>query len=119
MTDDLGKDAGKALALAWGHLITKKNFDSALFTGIVGYLVALESKDPDLKAGAMLWIETAIRERQEAEGDRKSERHVPECSFCGQSEPAVRLVAGAKAFICDGCVKMCTEIFATEPSSSA
>jgi hypothetical protein len=118
MSDDLGKSAGEALALAWGHLITKKHFDSALFTGIVGYLVALENKDPDLKAGAMSWIETAIRERQDAEGDRKRERPVLECSFCGQREPEVRLVAGAKAFICDGCVKMCTEIFATEPRSS-
>jgi hypothetical protein len=32
------------------------------------------------------------------------------CSFCGEQQPAVKLVAGPTLFICDRCVAGCVEI---------
>lgn len=38
------------------------------------------------------------------------------CSFCGRTEKQVpRLLAGAKAYICDDCVRSCTVILEKTP----
>ena len=34
------------------------------------------------------------------------------CSFCGHGPPAVRVLAGPEARICDRCVALCREILA-------
>jgi ATP-dependent Clp protease ATP-binding subunit ClpX len=37
------------------------------------------------------------------------------CSFCGKSQHQVRkLIAGPRVFICDECVKLCTDIIGEE-----
>ena len=41
----------------------------------------------------------------------------PKCSFCGQAEPAVhRVLTGANASICNGCLRHCNDIL-DKPSS--
>lgn len=41
----------------------------------------------------------------------KNEKEVPICSFCGRNEENVeKLISGPSAFICDKCVKLCSNI---------
>jgi len=41
------------------------------------------------------------------------------CSFCGRDEHAVgKLVAGARAYICDACVGVCNRILEAMPEAS-
>jgi len=41
----------------------------------------------------------------------KDEKEVPICSFCGRNEEHVeKLISGPHAFICDKCVKLCSNI---------
>jgi hypothetical protein len=40
------------------------------------------------------------------------------CSFCGRNETQVgRLIAGPKVFICDTCIRVCSEILDASPES--
>ena len=39
----------------------------------------------------------------------------PQCSFCGKPEDNVkRLIAGASAFICDECIRLCSDVLSEE-----
>ena len=39
------------------------------------------------------------------------------CSFCGRPEEDVeKLISGPSSFICDKCVKLCTEILSKKPA---
>ncbi len=41
----------------------------------------------------------------------KAEKEIPACSFCGRNEETVeKLISGPSAFICDKCVKLCSNI---------
>ncbi|MGK5594172.1 MAG: ATP-dependent Clp protease ATP-binding subunit ClpX [Parachlamydiaceae bacterium] len=41
----------------------------------------------------------------------KAEKEIPSCSFCGRNEETVeKLISGPSAFICDRCVKLCSNI---------
>lgn len=45
-----------------------------------------------------------------------SSQDSPNCSFCGRPEEAVdKLISGPKAYICDKCVRLCTDIVAKKP----
>jgi len=47
---------------------------------------------------------------------KKNER-VAACSFCGRSEDEVeKLVSGPSSFICEKCIKLCTEIIEKKPA---
>jgi hypothetical protein len=53
------------------------------------------------------------------EGSGTDARLALHCSFCGKSQHEVRrLVAGPTVFICDGCIKLCTDQL-TGPSAIA
>jgi ATP-dependent Clp protease ATP-binding subunit ClpX len=40
----------------------------------------------------------------------------PVCSFCGRTKQDVKqLIAGARAFICDGCVQLCVGMLFEQP----
>lgn len=42
------------------------------------------------------------------------------CSFCGKKQDAVtKMVAGANAFICEECIKLCLQIIAQKPTPSS
>jgi hypothetical protein len=43
----------------------------------------------------------------------------PACSFCGRKPPEVKLGAGPKAFICDGCVDVFASLFKVTPREPA
>ena len=44
----------------------------------------------------------------------KSEKNI-KCSFCGKSQDAVdRIIAGPGVFICDECIKICSNILEDE-----
>jgi hypothetical protein len=43
----------------------------------------------------------------------------PACSFCGRKPPEVKLGAGPKAFICDGCVDVFASLFKAPPREPA
>ena len=46
----------------------------------------------------------------------KKNKEQPICSFCGRPEDAVeKLISGPDSFICDKCVKLCTEIIEKKP----
>ena len=40
------------------------------------------------------------------------------CSFCGETEPDVRIMAGARAFICDKCARLIAKFFDENPKGS-
>jgi ATP-dependent Clp protease ATP-binding subunit ClpX len=47
----------------------------------------------------------------------KKEKEAPVCSFCGRPEDAVeKLISGPQAYICDKCVRLCTEIIEKKPA---
>jgi len=55
-----------------------------------------------------------------AEIARKGMKRRLRCSFCGRSEDEVaRLVAGASAYICDGCVIKCVAVLDEHGGTSA
>ncbi len=46
-------------------------------------------------------------------------KDVPACSFCGRPEELVeKLIAGPNVFICDRCIRLCTDIVDKKPASS-
>jgi ATP-dependent Clp protease ATP-binding subunit ClpX len=46
----------------------------------------------------------------------KKEKEAAVCSFCGRPEDAVeKLISGPQAYICDKCVRLCTEIIEKKP----
>lgn len=46
----------------------------------------------------------------------KKDKELPLCSFCGRAEDAVdKLISGPQAYICDKCVRLCTEIVEKKP----
>ncbi len=46
----------------------------------------------------------------------KKEKEPAACSFCGRTEDAVeKLISGPHAYICDKCVRLCTEIVEKKP----
>lgn len=50
---------------------------------------------------------------------KNPEAQLPSCSFCGKTEEAVeKLISGPSAFICDKCVKLCTNILEKKSTSS-
>ena len=51
--------------------------------------------------------------------DRKNNKNILYCSFCGKSQHEVRkLIAGPTVFICDECVELCMDIIKEENKSS-
>lgn len=50
----------------------------------------------------------------------KDEKEMPLCSFCGRNEENVeKLISGPNAFICDKCVKLCSNIIESKTPSSS
>jgi ClpX C4-type zinc finger len=115
MTDTKSIGIGKSLAIVWGKLMMQKQYNNALLTGILGYRVSIEAQDVELKVGAFSWIQKTIQEMiDNEENDSLNEAgEMHSCSFCGRGEPEVRLAAGARAFICDSCISILSETFAT------
>lgn len=102
------------LSSLWIRLVSQKQYNAALLTGYLGYVISLETKDDELKVRAASWIEGAMQGIRESLGLEVSHdvSSSPSCSFCGRGEPEVQLAAGAKAFICNSCVGTVSAVFA-------
>jgi hypothetical protein len=99
------------LSLTWGELMMQKRFAGAAGIAILSYFLAQEEKDEDRRRLSLSILLKSIEELKLEQPQIETEKRDPSCSFCGRSEPEVRLAAGPDAFICDGCVSTLNEIF--------
>lgn len=107
MTDEEPLRIPKIISLLWGRLMMAKQYEAATLVGLLAHFLHAETKDPELKGGLSLAI-SAIDEIKEREaGGTTSGEEV--CSFCGGKRPEVRLVGGAKGFICKACAETSLE----------
>jgi hypothetical protein len=114
MADGERIELPRLILTLWGRLMMEKRFHAAAMAGLLGHLVSHETGDKDLEAGATDWITKAMDElRAERSGDQAAKGQ-PACSFCGRSEPEVRLAAGPGVFICDSCVGSLNQLFTSE-----
>ena len=59
------------------------------------------------------WIKRTEWTVEQRENDPSVHGEQVHCSFCGKPlDQAERMIAGDKSYICDECVKICTEIIA-------
>ena len=79
-----------------------KHFEAAAIVGLLAHLLGKEANDPELHGGLSLAL-TSLEEIKER--DEGSPETIEACSFCGGKRPDVRLVGGAKAFICRTCAE--------------
>jgi len=116
MPDTPSLELPRLIAMAWGELMKQQRFQSAALMALLAYLLSREQADEELEAGWMPLMLTAVDELrgtqpEPAAADDKA------CSFCFRREREVRLAAGARVFICDGCVATFSEIFETKPTA--
>lgn len=107
------------LGLLWGKLLAQKQYPDAIIVSLLGYSLSRSMSDQRLENESLSQLSTAIEEFRVDRGtDLPSRSVAPSCSFCGRSEPAVRLVAGANGFICNECVQIANEVLsASKPSN--
>jgi hypothetical protein len=107
-------DLTELLIVLSGKLIAEGRFEAAMSLSLLSHHLAIDMENEDLKSMARTWLSMAFEGWNEETKDVSAVRasETPSCSFCGRREPEVRLAAGAKAFICDSCVKLLTGVFA-------
>lgn len=83
-----------------------KHFEAAAIVGLLAHLLSEKANDPELDGGLSLALTSLeeIKERDEGSSDV-----IEVCSFCGGKRPEVRLVGGAKGFICKTCAETALE----------
>lgn len=83
-----------------------KHFEAAAIVGLLAHLLAKKAEDLELDGGLSLALKSfeEIKERDEGQLDMTEA-----CSFCGGKRPEVRLVGGAKGFICKTCAETALE----------
>lgn len=107
MTDEEFPRLPQQISGLWGRLMMGKHFEAAALVGLLAHFLSKETKDPDLNGGLSLAL-TAVDEIKERDaGETASTEEV--CSFCGGKRPEVRLVGGAKGFICKTCAETALE----------
>jgi hypothetical protein len=107
MSEIPGADIFSAIDPRISEAMNEGRFHDALVLAFAAYLAFRQENDPKqlFVQAALVWIEVAVMELQKASGAKPATAaEEPQCSFCGQKPPNVRLVAGASAFICDSCV---------------
>ena len=94
-------------------LLSENHFVEAISLGVIAHNIAKETKDHMLEELAQMWLSTPLSlwKGDDSASQRDPAGSEPVCSFCGRKPPAVRLAAGAKAFICDSCVQTLGEAF--------
>jgi ribosomal protein L37AE/L43A len=110
MTETKQGDLGPFLD-AWQQAIDAGEWDTAVLTGISGYLYFHGLGLDRAKQGAVGLVIAAIEIRERKEEQRKPHTDQTRCSFCGKDESQVRLGAGPHAFICNECVDLFAEHF--------
>ena len=100
------------LTLAWETALNEKRPRDVIDSGLLAYHFFRDKGDFACEHASLMFVRTAIEDiLANAFPDRKTDQTQPACSFCGRSEPQVRLVAGANGFICDSCVSLVSDVF--------
>src|SRR5580700_4085388 len=92
----------QSLTTAWEAALNAKRPRDVILGGFVAYCYFHDQNEQTFEAASLLYVQKAIEEHlaavlpQDDTAPTKSS-----CSFCGRTEPQVRLAAGAKGFICD------------------
>jgi ClpX C4-type zinc finger protein len=118
LQDNSSLDLEHLLSATWGKLMMQDHVPAAALVALVGYVVAREKQDEQLRDGSLSILFKAVDELK-AKHSGGSEQPAPVCSFCGLGKPEVRLAAGASGFICESCVAMLTEVFANEQDNQS
>lgn len=112
----------------WSEDINSRQYADALATLNAGLKLAKERKSRlfvkhflELRRITAIYLARAPSDRESKNPDLlgKEEARIP-CSFCGKERGDVSMmVAGANGFICDRCIKLCSDIVARNPATSA
>jgi hypothetical protein len=111
MADLTGNDIVKLLLPAWRRAMDEGRHRDGVLTAILGYFVLRERKDDTYDKMPLYWMQKATFLILEEFHNAFKEANKGNCSFCGRTEPDVRLAAGPSAFICDSCVATLGEVF--------
>ncbi|MGH7122978.1 MAG: ClpX C4-type zinc finger protein [Stellaceae bacterium] len=107
MSDVPGADLFEAIDPRFSAAMSEGRFHDALVLAFSAYLAFQQENDPRhlYAQAALAWIEQAVIEIHRVSGiSPRAPAEEPQCSFCGQKPPEVRLVAGPGVFICNSCV---------------
>src|ERR1700694_5331740 len=84
----------------------RTNLGSAMGISYTDIMMPIIKEHPDLDPDMLGYAST-----RSTLTERNTLTEEPECSFCGKKQQAVlKLIAGAKGFICIECVRLCVEI---------
>ena len=97
------------LTSIWMRAFEEKRFHDALLSAFANYLISRELKNEEFEETFLIAMAAVIERLLPPDNPDKKDQ----CSFCGRRPPEVRLAAGSDAFICDGCVTMLSQTFAT------
>ena len=109
--DDRPLQLDQLMSLAWGKLMMRKQFVGASAVAILGYFLAQEEQDKGLRDVSLSTLLKSIEELKSQESKTPSTEASRSCSFCGRTEPEVKLAAGPSAFICNECVRTLAGVF--------
>lgn len=118
MSDDVPLDLAKLAAMIWGKFMIEKRYPDAILVATLGYLSSRSRSDKWFEDESLSQLFRAVEEFQSDLGGIKysQQRSSPICSLCGRSEPDVRLVAGARGFICNVCAQTANDVLAGNPT---
>jgi len=100
------------LTTAWETALEEKRQREVILGGFAAYCYFHELNEKTFETASLIYVQKAIAELLEDVLPRQHlDRSQRNCSFCGRTEPQVRLAAGANGFICDSCVKALGNVF--------
>jgi ClpX C4-type zinc finger len=117
VSDSRTNDIFRILAPEWERAIVEKRYHDVIVNGLLGYLLIHEQKSEPFEKVALGYVLKAISDLLSEYKGQRVTRAEAACSFCGRTEPEVRLGAGPGVFICDSCVATFAEIFADKDST--
>ncbi len=98
----------------WSEAMRSQNFTGAQSILDEGIQAAVKEKNSEYST-LFQDLKKYTQQIEEAFSAVKSDRADPSCFMCGRGEAdGVILVAGAKGYICDGCVKICLGVVDTQ-----
>jgi len=97
---------------SWETALRGNRQREVILGGIAAYCYFHELNEKNFETASLIYVRQAIDELLRAVLPQQQAGHAPHsCSFCGGTEPQVRLAAGANGFICDSCVRTLGEVF--------
>jgi hypothetical protein len=108
-----------ALSTTWDAAINEGRPRDVILGALLANMYFRETRDEPFEHGVLIYVRKAIDDILEAVGKSVSDRPTHACSFCGRTEPDVRLAAGATSFICDSCVSTLADVFGRSSKAGA